>query len=316
MTRVAVPSISFCQTEVLRDELLAAYPDTRFNETQRRMSDDELVEFLSDRDAAIMGLENLTADMLDRLPELKVISRMGVGLDNVDPAVLRNRGIRMGWTGGTNSRSVAELAIAFMVCALRHVAPLYASMRSGERPRQQMGRHLGGRIVGLHGCGHVGKKVARLLQPWGCTILACDLQEFPEFYAEHGIEAVSMEQLVERSEVLSLHIPLDQSTKGLYCADVLDRMQSDAVLINTCRGGIIDENALKERLLDGRLGAACIDAFAVEPPTDDDLLTAPNFLCTPHIGGSAYEARLAMGRAAISGVADNFLPEPGVFPFT
>ena len=153
MTRVAVPSISFCQTEVLRDELLAAYPDTRFNETQRRMSDDELVEFLSDRDAAIMGLENLTADMLDRLPELKVISRMGVGLDNVDPAVLRNRGIRMGWTGGTNSRSVAELAIAFMVCALRHVAPLYASMRGGERPRQQMGRHLGGRIVGLHGCG-------------------------------------------------------------------------------------------------------------------------------------------------------------------
>ena len=88
------------------------------------MSDEELVEFLSGRDAAVMGLENLTTDMLDRLPELKIISRMGVGLDNVDPAMLRDRGIRIGWTGGTNRRSVAELMVAFSVCALRHVGPL------------------------------------------------------------------------------------------------------------------------------------------------------------------------------------------------
>ena len=125
----------------------------------------------------------------------------------------------------------------------------------------------------------------------------------------------SMDELVDRSEVLSLHIPLDDTTRGLYSADVLDRMRDDAVLINTCRGGIIDEIALKERLLDGRLAAACIDAFTVEPPTDDELLNAPNFLCTPHIGGSAAEARLAMGRAAIDGIEDNFLPEPGIFPF-
>ena len=92
MTRVAIPSISFCQTQILRDEVLAQYPDTRFNEEQRRMSDDDLVEFLSGRDAAIMGLENLTAEMLDRLPDLKIIARMGVGLDNVDPALLRDRG--------------------------------------------------------------------------------------------------------------------------------------------------------------------------------------------------------------------------------
>ena len=315
MTRVAIPSISFCQTEILREEILARYPDTRFNEEQRRMTDDELVEFLSDRDAAIMGLENLTADMLDRLPDLKIISRMGVGLDNVDPAMLRDRGIRIGWTGGTNRRSVAELMIAFSVCALRHVGPLYAAMRNAERPRHQMGRHLSGRIVGLHGCGNVGKDVVRLLQAWDCEILAHDIRDFPEFYAEFGVTPVSFEDLVARSEVLSLHIPLDDTTRGHYSADVLDRMRADAVLINTCRGGIIDEKALKERLLDGRLAAACIDAFAVEPPTDDELLNAPNFLCTPHIGGSAEEARLAMGKAAIDGIEDNFLPEPGVYPF-
>jgi len=315
MIRVAIPSISFCQTETLRRAVLEKYPDTRFNDEQRRMTDEELVVFLSNRDAAIMGLENLTAEMLDQLPDLKIISRMGVGLDNVDPAMLRNRGIRIGWTGGTNRRSVAELMIAFSICALRHVGPLYAAMRNGERPRHQMGRHLSGRVVGLHGCGNVGKDVVRLLQPWDSKILAHDIRDYDEFYDAYGVEAVSMNELVERSEVLSLHIPLDDTTRGLYSGDVLDRMRSDAVLINTCRGGIIDEAALKERLLDGRLAAACIDAFAVEPPTDDELLNAPNFLCTPHIGGSAEEARMAMGQAAIDGIADNFLPEPGVFPF-
>ena len=315
MTRVAIPSISFCQTEILRQEILAKYPDTRFNEEQRRMSDDELVDFLSDRDAAIMGLENLTADMLDGLPDLKIISRMGVGLDNVDPAMLRDRGIRMGWKGGTNRRSVAELMVAFSVCALRHVGPLYAAMRDRERPRHLMGRHLSGRVVGLHGCGNVGKDVVHLLQSWDCDILAHDIRDFPEFYAEFGVTPVTFDELLERSEVLSLHIPLDDTTRGLYSAGVLDRMREDAVLINTCRGGIIDEEALKERLLDGRLAAACIDAFAVEPPTDDELLNSPNFLCTPHIGGSAAEARLAMGRAAIDGIEDNFIPEPGVYPF-
>ncbi len=315
MTRIAIPSISFCQTESLRQAVLEKYPDTRFNEEARRMTDDELVVFLSGRDAAIMGLENLTADMLDQLPELKIISRMGVGLDNVDPAMLRDRGIRIGWTGGTNRRSVAELMVAFSVCALRHVGPLYAAMRNGERPRHQMGRHLSGRIVGLHGCGNIGKDVVRLLQAWGCEILAHDLLDFPEFYNEFGVTPVSFEDLITRSEVLSLHIPLDDTTRGLYSAEVLDLMRDDAVLINTCRGGIIDEYALKQRLMEGRLAAACIDAFAVEPPTDDELLNAPNFLCTPHIGGSAEEARLAMGKAAIDGIQDNFLPKPGVFPF-
>ena len=314
MTRVAIPSISFCQTDTLRKAVLEKYPDTRFNEEQRRMTDDELVVFLSDRDAAIMGLENLTADMLDQLPDLKIISRMGVGLDNVDPAILRDRGIRIGWTGGTNRRSVAELMIAFSVCALRHVGPLFAAMRNGERPRHQMGRHLSERVVGLHGCGNVGKDVVRLLQAWDCQILAHDIRDFPEFYAEFGVTPVSFEDLVAQSEVLSLHIPLNDTTRGLYSAEVLDLMRNDAVLINTCRGGIIDEYELKQRLMDGRLAAACIDAFAVEPPADDELLNAPNFLCTPHIGGSAEEARLAMGKAAIDGIEDNFLPEPGVFP--
>ena len=149
--RVAVPSISFCQSETLRQELLAEYPEARFNDAFKRLGEAELVEFLSNRDAAIMGLEPLTAWMLDRLPDLKVVSRMGVGVDNVDPDLLRKYGIRIGWTGGTNRHSVAELTICYAIAGLRHVAPLYHEMRIGARPRQRMGRHLRDRVFGRLG---------------------------------------------------------------------------------------------------------------------------------------------------------------------
>jgi len=313
--RVAVPSISFSQHAVLRKELLSSYPESKFNETQRRLSEDELMAWMKGCDAAIMGLEPLTERMLDKLPELKVIGRMGVGVDNIDPALLKRRGIRIGWVPGVNKLSVAELTIAFAISGLRHVGRGNAEMRAGLRPRQIMGRHLSGRVVGLHGCGHVGKEVVRLLQPFGCTILACDIADYAAFYRASGVNPVSMDALLARSEVLSLHLPLNASTRGLYGAAALDRLRPDCVLINTCRGDIVDEAALKQRLKAGRIAAACFDVFAIEPPTDDELLNLPNFFATPHIGGSAEEARLAMGRAAIRGLTENFLPEPGVYPF-
>lgn len=313
--RVAVASLSFCQSATLREELLAAYPESRFAAGDRRLGGDELVELLAGCDAVIMGLEPLTEAMLDALPDLKVVSRMGVGVDNIDPAVLKRRGIRIGWFGGTNRHSVAELTICFAIAGLRHVGPLNHEMRRGGRPVSRMGRNLRERVVGIHGCGNVGKEVVRLLGPFDCTVLACDIRDYADFYREHGVAPVSMPELVARSEVLTLHLPLNDTTRGLYTPRVLDRLRPDCVLINTCRGGIVDEAALKDRLADGRLAAACFDVFAVEPPVDEALLNAPNFLATPHIGGSAEEARLAMGRAAIRGLTDNFLPEPGAPPF-
>ena len=315
MTRVAVPSISFSQHPVLRQELLSAYPDSKFNDAQRRLSEDELTAWMKGYDAAIMGLEPLTERMLDALPELKVIGRMGVGLDNVDPAVFKRRGIRVGWLAGVNKLSVAELTIAFAINGLRHVGRGNAEMRAGKRPRQIMGRHLSGRVVGLHGCGNVGQAVVRLLQPFGCTLLSCDVADYGTFYRAHGVTPVAMDELLSRSEVLSLHLPLNRTTRGLYTGAVLARLRPDCVLINTCRGEIVDEAALKARLKAGRIAAACFDVFAIEPPVDDELLNLPNFFATPHIGGSAEEARLAMGRAAIRGLTENFLPEPGVYPF-
>lgn len=130
-----------------------------------------------------------------------------------------------------------------------------------------------------------------------------------------GLNPVDVERLLEQSEVLSIHLPVTDKTRWFYSADVLDRLRSDCVFINTACGRIVDEQALKERLMDGCIIAAAIDAFEVEPPEDDELLNLPNFMAMPHIGAGSLEARWAMGASAIEGLTGDFIPKPGVFPF-
>jgi D-3-phosphoglycerate dehydrogenase len=304
----------FARIPVMRDELLAAYPEAKLNEADGVLSEDELIGFLSDCDAAIVGLEPITDRLLAALPRLRVIAKFGVGIEGVDFASLRKYRIRFGYhQAGVNSLSVAELTLAFAICGLRGVSAANQAMRAGLRPRQNLGRQLTGRVFGLHGCGSIGKEVVRLLQPFGCTVFACDVRDYPHFYGQYGVTPVSFEELIARSEVLSLHLPLTPRTKGLYDAAVLSALRDDCILINTSRGGIVDEGALRERLESGKLQAACFDVFAVEPAIDDRLLRNPGLLSTPHIGASAVEARLAMARAAIRGLTENALVEPGQF---
>jgi D-3-phosphoglycerate dehydrogenase len=174
--------------------------------------------------------------------------------------------------------------------------------------RQHVGNQLSGRTVGIVGCGHVGKELVPLLRAFSCPVLVNDILEFPEFYATHAIDAVDLETLLRRSDVVTLHVPLDASTRGLLDASRLALLKPTAVLINAARGGLVDELALKHMLRERRLAGAAFDVFAQEPPTDLELLALPNFLVTPHIGGSAQEAILAMGRAAIRGLDENEIP--------
>lgn len=293
------------------------YPDAKVNTegVPYYRTERETIEYLRGYDAAIVSFEPINDRVLSALPELKVVAKLGVGLDKIDPAAMRKHGVRLGWTPGVNKRSVAELALCLAIACLRHVVDLNAAMRRAERPLQRMGRHLSGRVVGIHGCGEIGKELVKLLQPFGCTVLACDIRDYSEFYARYGVTPVDFDELLARSEVLSIHLTVTNATRGLYDARTLDKLRPDCVLINTARGRIIDEAALKERLAARRIAAAAIDAFAVEPPVDDELLRLPNFIGTPHIGASAEEARWRMGETAIEGLVDNFLPEPGRYPF-
>ena len=315
--RVAVPAISFGQHSGLVQRLLERYPDAKVNTEAipYYRSEQETIAYLDGYDAAIVSFEPINERVLEALPRLKIVSKLGVGLDKIDAAAMRRHGVRLGWTPGVNKRSVAELTLCLAIAALRHVVDRNAAMRRGERPLQKMGRQLTGRVVGIHGCGEIGKEFVRLLQPFDCAVLACDIKDYADFYAQYRVTPVDLEELLARSEVLSIHLTVTNRTRGLYDAATLDKLRSDCVLINTARGRIIDEDALKERLKSRRIAAAAIDAFAVEPQTDDELLNLTNFIATPHIGAGAEEARWLMGITAIEGLVDNFLPEPGAYPF-
>jgi D-3-phosphoglycerate dehydrogenase len=299
--RVAVCSRSFSVNPVLRAELLERYANVTFNEAGLKLEGQRLVEFLRGHDKAITALERIDGSVLAQLPELVVLSKYGVGLDMIDMDAMRTHGKRLGWTGGVNRRSVSELVLSFAIAMLRHVPQADREVRDGVW-RQHVGGYLTGRTVGIIGCGHVGQDVVTLLQPFGCRILVNDIRRYPDFFAAHSVEECALDELLARSDVVSLHVPLDDSTRGMLDATRLSLLSPTAILINAARGGLVDEDALVRMLSEQRLAAAAFDVFAMEPPIGSPLLALPNFLATPHIGGSAGEAILAMGRAAIDGL--------------
>ncbi|MFT5430799.1 MAG: phosphoglycerate dehydrogenase-like enzyme [Myxococcota bacterium] len=301
---VAVCSRSFSRHEGLRCELLARYPNARFNSGGIRLKDAELREFLGGASKAIVALERIDGALLDALPTLRTLSKFGVGLDGLDLGALESRGIALGWTGGVNRHAVAELVIAQAINLLRGVHSAHTRTRTGDWTATS-GRELGAMTVGLIGCGYVGQAVARLLRAFGATVLAHDIRPFPDFYAQCDVEPVDLATLLQRSNIVSLHVPFDDSTRNLMDRARLAQMQPGAILINTARGEIVDETALFEALNSGRLAGAAFDVLTEEPPQNNPLLTLDSFACTPHLAGSTREALLAMGRAAIRGLDDH-----------
>lgn len=301
MTKVAVASRSFSKHPVLRAELQARYPNATFNDEGKSLSGKALVDFLKGHEKIVTALEKLDDVLFARLPEVKVVAKYGVGLDMIDLEAMQRRGIKLGWQGGVNRRSVSELVISYAVALLRHIPQGHAQVKEGGW-KQLMGRQLSDRTLGIVGLGHIGKDLTQLLKPWGCRVIAHDILPMSGFCAQWGVEMMGLEELLKQADVVTLHLPLDDSTLGILTAERMRLMKCDAILINAARGGLLDEAELKAMLIEGRLAGAALDVFACEPPTDTELVNLPNFLVTPHIGGSAEEAVLAMGRAAIEGL--------------
>ena len=310
MTRVAVAARSFVRNPRLRAELQAKYPNVTFADGATALDGADLVALLRGHDRAIIGLERVDDRILEQLPELKVISKYGVGLDAVDVAALARRGIRLGWTGGVNRRSVAELTLAFALALLHRVPECDVAMRRGQW-QKLVGRQLTAKTVGIIGCGCVGQDLVRLLAPFECRILAHDIRDYPEFYAAHRVTATSLDDVLRSSDIVTLHVPLDASTRRMIGAAQIAMMRTGAFLINAARGGLVDETALAEALERGHLAGAACDVFETEPEANPRLLALPTFLGTPHIGAAAEEAQLAMGRAAIEGLETARVPGNG-----
>ena len=307
MSRIAVAARSFLRNPTLCAELQARYSNVTFGDPSRPLEGDALVALLRGHDRAIVGLERVDDRILEHVPELKVISKYGVGLDALDVDALRRRGIKLGWTAGVNRRSVAELTLAFAIALFHRVPECDVALRRGEW-QKLVGRQLTGKTVGIIGCGHVGQELVRLLTPFDCRVLAHDIRDYPEFYAAHRVTAVGLDELLRSSDVVTLHVPLDASTRGMIGAVQLGVMRQGAFLINAARGGLVDEAALADALQRGHLAGAAFDVFAMEPEANPRLLALPMFLGTPHIGAAAAEAQLAMGRAAIEGLETARVP--------
>ena len=303
---VKVTSRSFSSHAVLRSELLKNYPDAVFNDNMVTYDDKALFDYFRDADAVVVGLEKITEKLISECPKLKIVSKYGVGLDNIDESACKMRGIKIGWTGGLNRRGVAEMAICFMIGLSRHIFFSERNLRTSDIWTKDGGFDLTGKTVGIIGVGNVGKEVIQLLKPFSCKILGNDIIEQTRYYNDAAVAEVSKEEIYATSDIISIHAPLTDETYRLFDHSVFAKMKSNAYLINLARGAIVKQDDLKETLYNRQIAGAAIDVFEVEPCDDKNFLQLPNLYCTPHTGGSSQESILTMGRSAIRHLNDYF----------
>jgi len=306
MTRIKAASRTFSQHPRLRAEILAHFPNTAFNENGVAFDKSGLIEYLDDADGAVIGLELIDDEVLAACPRLRIVAKYGVGLDGIDTEACTRRGVAIGWTGGVNRRSVSEMALAFMISLSRNLYPTSIQLKGGVWHKSG-GAQLSGKTVGIIGLGNIGTDLAGLLAPFGCRLLGNDIEDRTEVCRTLGITHVDKDTLFAESDVVTFHVPLTPETRHLVDRQVLEQMKPTAILINTARGPIVREADLKRALVEGTIAAAALDVFEVEPPVDHDFVSLPNLFCTPHIGGNAEEAVLAMGMSAIGHLKRHFL---------
>jgi len=295
--RVAVTPPPICNSSTLRDELSTLFPEPLFNDTGRYLTEDELIQFAGDADALLIGRDGITEKVLSALPQLKIIAKYGVGLDTIDQDALKRHSVELGWTAGVNRRSVAELTLSFMLGLCHNVFRGGWALKQGQWVKDG-GHLLQGKTVGIVGCGNIGKEVVQLLKAFGCVFWIRDILDRSEFCKETGAVEKSLEEVLAGADIISLHVPLTGATRHMIDTASLGRMKSTAFLINTSRGDVVDQAALKEALLNKTIAGAALDVFSQEPPEDAELLACPQLMVTPHIGGNAVEAVEAMARAA------------------
>lgn len=241
---------------------------------------------------------------------LRVVGRLGVGLDNIDLDACASRGIRVIPATGANAESVAEYVIATAMILLRGATYLStAAVGAGRWPRQVLsqGRELAGKTLGLLGFGSIGRVTARKAQAMGMLVLAHDPAIAPQaaLWAEAGVEPLGLDELLARADVVSLHLPLAEATRGLLDSARLAKLRPGTILVNTARGGIVDEAALALGLHEGRLGGAALDVFTDEPlGPGSPLAGAPNLILTPHVAGVTVESNERVSALVAQRVAE------------
>lgn len=257
-------------------------------------TDDGFREVISEaRGLLLRSATKVTQELLDQAPELRVVGRAGVGVDNIDLEACTRRGVAVFNAPSGNTVSAAELAFALMLASVRHVPEADRSLRDGEWARSRFkGNELRGKTLGLVGAGRIGGEVARRARAFGMSVLVYDPYLTQLRVEELDAEAAELEDLLARADVVTLHVPLTDSTRNLIDGARLALMKPTAHLINTSRGGVVNEEALASALAAGELGGAALDVYSLEPlGADSPLRDAPNLILTPHLGASTEEAQ-------------------------
>jgi D-3-phosphoglycerate dehydrogenase len=296
--RILVTPTSFGRADPsLTTRLKAACGEVVINDTGRPLTAETLACMLQGVDGYIAGLDEISRATLAAADQLQVISRYGVGVDNVDLVAARERGIVVTNTPGANSVSVAELAVALILATIRRIPEAVAAMRAGEWPRLN-GVTLRNKTVGIVGYGAIGRAVAERLRPFGCRLLAFDPYVQPGGSTDAAV--TDLDELLRDSDIVTLHAPLTNETKRMANEGFFGTMKANSFLINTARGELIDEKALVEALTTGHLAGAAIDVFDREPlPKDSPLLGLPTLIATPHMAAHTDDAMNAMGEIAM-----------------
>ena len=311
---VAVASRSFSKNQSLVHALEDKYSKVIFNNTGETLQEQELVNFLSSADKAIIGIEQISAEILDQLPKLKVISKYGVGINNLNLASMKSKGVKLGFTPGVNKQSVAELALTLMLLSLRKIHRNHNEIVEGIWS-QEKGVELFGKTVGLLGFGNIGQKLASILKSFDCQIIFFDekifsSQELLKISKELGFKSDSIQQdgleaVLNQSDILSIHLPLLPDTQNMISTKQLNLLKPYVSIINTARGGIVDEFSLHAFLSNNPDAFAAFDVYAEEPAIENPLFELPNFFGTSHRSSLTQEGIKAMGLAAIAGLDDN-----------
>lgn len=271
--------------------------------------DPAIADWPARADAIITRTTPVTAGQIARAEKIRVIAKHGVGVDHIDLDAARARGIPVINTPGTNAQSVAELTCMLTIAAARNATRAEQALRQGTAGDTftWRGVEIASRRVGIVGLGHVGRKVAPIFaNGFGCPVAAYDPYIENDPFERLGVErAASLEALLARSDILLVHTPLNDETRGMIGAAAIARLPDSAIVVNAARGGIVEEAALAEALVAGKLRAAAADVFVAEPPpVDHPLLALPNFVATPHIAAATWDAADRSGAAVARAVLD------------
>ena len=318
LDKVAITSRSFSANKYLVEELRARYANITLNNSGKTLVGSELLEFLDGQNKVIVGLENFDKNLIDQLPELKVISKFGVGLNNIDLESMKEHSISLGFQPGTNKQSVAELALMHIFIALRK-APSSKEDICNNIWSQNKGHELFGKTIGIIGFGNIGQRLAELLEPFKCKIIFYDgiefskeelVDKFPSRSEDfiNNLQQSSLNEVLKVSDIVSIHIPLLEETQNLISVNELACLKKDVRIINTSRGGIVDEKALEDFLNQNKNAFAAFDVFETEPAFNHPLLKLNNFYATSHLGSMTIEGVISMGIAAINGLDENRIP--------